>query len=199
MKKILLSFLLIFCSFFANAQFYGGFCFDCESSIEAGVVYSNISGLEGASPKAGFYIGFYQFAYLSDDFALRAGTSYSNIGAEVDGYENPLVIHSIGFPLSLHYQYKYSFQVFAGGELGTNFFGQLPAYESEDTFDNSFEFSDQFTSFDASIIIGAGKIFFDTIDVNIRYNLGVTNINKDINGPKLKKNWLTLSVGYTFR
>ena len=62
-----------------------------------------------------------------------------------------------------------------------------------------FEFSDQFTSFDASIIIGAGKIFFDTIDVNIRYNLGVTNINKDINGPKLKKNWLTLSVGYTFR
>ena len=204
MKKLLLTLTIALCSFFyGNAQYIGGYgggslCLDCYSSIEVGALSSNISGLEDSSAKLGFYIGFYQFRYISESFSLRSGISYNNIGAEIDGYEDPLIIHSINIPLSLHYTYDYKFQGFIGGELGTNFFGKLPAYESEDSFDHSFEFSDTLTYFDASIFVGAGYIIAEHIDINIKYNFGVTNISKAPD-TEWKKNWLTLSVGYTFR
>lgn len=201
MKKPLLVLAFVFCTTYTSqAQYWGGpwFCFDCYSSIEVGGISSTIFGMEDSSAKLGFYIGFYQYIDISDSFAFRSGLSYNNLGAEIEGFDNPLVIHSINFPLSVHYIYKETFQGFVGGELGTNFFGKLPVYESADSFDHSFEFRDNFTFFDASVFFGVGYIIADNIDINLRYNLGVTNISKN---PiqDWKKNWLTLSAAYTFR
>lgn len=160
MKKPLLLLAFVFCtSFTSHAQFFWGgfspwFCYDCYSSIEVGGISSNISGIENSSANLGFYIGFYQFVDISDSFAFRSGLSYNNLGAEVDGFDQPFVIHSINIPLSVHYIHKETFQVFAGGELGTNYFGKLPVYESSDSFDHSFEFHDTFTLFDASVFVG---------------------------------------------
>src|SRR5690606_4239192 len=199
MKKLLYSALFFCTSFFSHSQYYGGmFCLDCYSSIEIGAISSNISGFEGASAKTGFYFGIYQFADLSDSFALRYGTSYTNIGSKIKGFDDPLIIHSINFPLSLHYAYQEQFQGFIGGELGTNFFGKLPLSEGGDAFDQSFEFRDKFTLFDVSIFAGVGYILADNIDFNLRYNFGVTNVSLD-SEQDWKKNWLTLSVAYTFR
>jgi opacity protein-like surface antigen len=52
---------------------------------------------------------------------------------------------------------------------------------------------------DASVFIGVGYILIDNIDINLKYNYGVTDINKNPEESDLKKNWLTLSIGYTFR
>ena len=201
MKKLLLTICLLFTTYFTQAQFYGGgvFCSDCYSSIEAGGILSNISGLDGGSSKTGFYFGVYQYRYISDSFSFRSGISYNNLGAKVEGFDDPLVIHSINFPLILHYTYDYKFQGFVGGEIGTNFFGKLPAYSSSDSFDHTFEFSENFTLLDASVFIGVGYILIDNIDINLKYNYGVTDINKNPEESDLKKNWLTLSIGYTFR
>jgi|SRR5690606_3152486 len=200
MKKLFYSTLFFCTTFLSHSQYYGGgiFCLDCYSSIEVGAISSNISGLEGGSAKTGFYIGMYQFVDLSDSFALRYGTSYNNIGSKVDGFDDPLVIHSINFPLSLHYIFKEQFQGFVGGELGTNFFGKLPQYESGDSFDHSFEFRDNLTLFDTSIFLGVGYILAENIDFNLKYNFGLTNISL-LDDTEWKKNWLTLSVAYTFR
>lgn len=205
MKKLIITlFVFIGAITISKSQFYGGgngvLCFDCSSSIEAGAVMSNISGLEGASSKAGFYFGFYQYKYISDKFSLRMGTTYSNLGAKVKGAKTPLVIHSINLPISLHYLINENIQTFAGGELGTNFFGKLPEFEGDEYPADMFDFRDNFTLFDGSVFFGAGYIIANSIDINLKYNLGVTNFNKsESSDNKMRKNWLTLSLGYTFR
>lgn len=200
MKKFLLTLAIaVGTTVFSYSQFYGnGFlCFDCESSFEAGIISSSLSGRSDTSQKIGFYIGFYQYKYVSEKVSLRFGTSYNNLGAKIKDFDSPLVFHSINFPLSVHYFPAENYQVFAGGELGTNFFGKLPNSDS-DGFMSDFSLHDNFTLFDASLIFGAGYILAENIDINLKYNLGVTNVskNEDFNW---KKNWLTLSVGYTFR
>jgi len=100
--------------------------------------------------------------------------------------------------LSVHYDYDNKYQAFIGGELGTNFFGEVP-YSQGDSFDQLFDFRDAFTIFDASVFLGVGYILIETIDINLKYNIGVTNISKAVMGPELRKNWLTLSVAYTWR
>lgn len=201
MKKtlLLLTFLTISTSAFSQWGAWGNFCSDCYTGIEVGMVSSNISGFEGASAKTGFYAGFYQYAYLSDELSLRYGLSYSNIGSEVDGFDNPFIIHSINTPLSLHYIFKEQFQVFAGGELGTNLFGKFPNNDGD--FVDDFDFNENIAFLDASAFAGVGYILNNTIDFSVRYNFGLTNLyGGDIEGAAdWKKNWLTLSVGYTFR
>jgi len=206
MRKLFITALFIFGLLTTSkAQFYHGggvLCFDCSTSIEAGAILSNVSGMDDASSKIGFYIGFYQYKYISDKFSLRMGTSYNNLGAKVKGADKPLIFHSVNLPITLHYLINDNIQVFAGGELGTNFFGELPKFEDNETISDYIDFRDNFTLFDASVVVGVGYIILNSIDINLKYNLGVTNIYKpestfdDFN---MKKNWLTLSLGYTFR
>lgn len=191
-------------SFNSNAQFYGGsfiggWCYDCYTSLEAGVVSSSISGLENSSNKTGLYVGVYQYAYLNDFMALRSGISYNNLGAELEGFENPLIIHSINTPISLHFIFNQQIQVFGGLEIGTNLFGKFPTYENSNNFDQSYDFSDNFKFLDLSALFGVGYIIADHIDINVKYNLGLTDISDNPALGELKKNWFTLSVGYTFR
>ncbi len=205
MKKILLTFVAIIgISTFSHSQYYGGgnICLDCYSSIEVGGISSSISGLDGTKSKFGFYFGYYQFKDISESFAFRFGFSYNNLGAKMDNsdlYKNDkLIMHSINIPLSLHYNYQRKYQAFAGGELGTNFFGKLPNLKTSNEQYDNFDFHENFTLFDASVFVGVGYIISETIDFNLKYNLGVTNISaKDDND--WKKSWITLSVGYTFR
>ncbi|SHI86134.1 Outer membrane protein beta-barrel domain-containing protein [Mesonia phycicola] len=199
MKKLLLLVAFTcFISISSYSQFYGSFCYDCYTSIEVGGISSNISGLDKSSAKTGFYLGFLVYTEISDSFAIRTGTTYNSLGAHIEGYDEPLQLHSINFPLGLNYIKDYKYQAFVGGELGTNYFGTDPRLENADSFYDSFEIQDNITLFDASIYFGVGYIIADNIDINLKYNLGVTNISK-YPEQNLKKNWLTLSAAYTFR
>lgn len=206
MKKILFTLILV-CStaFTSYSQFFyggGGFCLDCYTSIEVGAVSSSISGMDNTSSKIGFHFGVYQFRDISDSFSFRYGIAYNNLGAKMDNpklYTNDkLIMHSINIPLSLHYNYQRKFQGFLGGELGTNFFGKLPNLKISNYQYDNFDYHENFNLLDASVFVGVGYILIETIDINLKYNFGVTNVSaKDEND--WKKNWLTLSVSYTFR
>src|SRR5690606_20218617 len=88
MKKTLFLIITLFgLSFNSHAQFGGSsiLCYDCYWSIEAGVNSATISGMEGNGQKIGFYFGSYRFFVINDDFAIRSGASYNNLGAKVKG------------------------------------------------------------------------------------------------------------------
>src|SRR5690554_1759489 len=207
MKKLLLTLGFAMCVTFSHSQmFYGGggsVCLDCYSSIEVGAVSSNISGLDNSSQKIGFHFGYYSYKYVSETVTFRFGVSYDNLGATLDDPDNllesnRLIIHSINFPLSVHYTYNNQFQGFAGGEAGTNFFGKIPARKTSSTQYVDYDFNSNFNLFDASVFVGAGYILANNIDINLKYNLGVTNVSKNDDN-NWKKNWFTLSIAYTFR
>jgi opacity protein-like surface antigen len=214
MKKSFLTLLFVLSSIFSFSQFhhygYMNICEECYTSIEVGGISSNISGYPGATSKMGFYFGIFQFRPLGDGekFALRTGISYNNIGSKVEGFDTPLVIHSINAPLGLHYRINEKVQVFGGGELGTNLLVKTPqkeilASDLSSYYNSSYYNSTNngFTSFDASAYLGVGYIFKENIDINLKYNLAMTSINAGdvLERDKWKKSWLTLSVGYTFR
>jgi len=204
MKKLLLLLLVCLSSHYSNAQFYGGgfisgWCYECYTSIEAGVISSSIEGLENSSNKTGLYLGVYQNAYLNDFMSLRTGLTYNNLGAEIEGFKDPLIIHSINTPISLHFIFDQKIQVFGGLEIGANLFGKFPTNENSDNFDQSFDFSDNIEFLDLSALFGVGYIIADHIDINVKYNLGLTDISDNPALGELKKNWFTLSVGYSFR
>jgi hypothetical protein len=179
-------------------------CEDCYSSYEIGANQSTISGF-GSSPKIGFYAGFFHFKPINDKFAIRAGGTYNNMGGKVTGYDTPLVIHSVNIPVSLHYRINDILQCFAGGEIGTNMFGKLPQNAKTasvtDVFGKNFDMMDTFRFMDGSAFAGLGYILANNIDINLRYNLGLTSINKKdyLDQQPWKKNFITLSLGYTFR
>lgn len=191
--------LLLSITFSAEAQYYGGsICFDCETSIEIGAASSDISGMGDTSRKTGFYIGLYQYKPFSESFALRFGTSYTNLGTKIKEFDQPLITHTISFPASFHYIYRYKFQGFVGGDFNFNISSKIPDEEGNTV--SAFGLSDKISFFDASIFVGGGIIVANNIDINLKYHLGVTNLNAgDESDSKLKKNWMTLSVGYTFR
>lgn len=100
-----------------------------------------------------------------------------------------------------HYRISGNFQIFAGGELGVNILGKFPR-DNENLYyykdDDIFDFRERINFVDASVALGVGYILWDVIDINFKYNLGVTNVSK-IPDTEFKKSWLTLSVGYSFR
>lgn len=202
MKKTLFLIITLFgLSFNSQAQFGGSsiLCYDCYWSIEAGVNSATISGMEGSGQKIGFYFGSYRFFVINDDFAIRSGASYNNLGTKVKGEKKPYILHSINPSMSLHYfMQDQKFQVFGGGELGLNFAGKLPSSENNGFLDNILGFNDTFTTVDFSVFAGAGYIINKRLDINLKYNLGLTNVSVD-DDFNWKKNWLTLSVGYSFR
>lgn len=173
-------------------------CEECYYSLEVGGVNSIISGVEDSSPKLGLYAGIFEYIPISEKLAIRAGATYSNIGSKVKDFDTPIKIHSINTPVSLHYRFKENLQFFGGGELGSNFHYKLPMKKNSD---QEFEIVDSFKPIDFSAFLGIGYILLNHIDFNLKYNLGFTNLNNgdNFNENPLKKNWLTLSVGYTFR
>lgn len=201
MKNYLLVLFLLIAGSKMSAQYgYWGWCGDCYYSIEVGMGVSNISGIESASAKTGFYAGLYSFIPIDyDKFDIRTGMSYTSVGAEIADFKNPLVIHSINFPLTLHYRPTPMFQVFGGGEIGSNLFGR-PASNADNpnSVDDDWFFFDSFTMLDAGILVGGGIILFDGLDISASYSLGMTNISK-LESQDWKKNIFRLSVAYTFR
>ena len=82
--------------------------------------------------------------------------------------------------------------------MGTNLFGKLPSNVDNPNSLDDFEFMDTFTFLDAGILFGGGLILFDSLDINVSYLLGMTNISK-VESQDWKKNILRVSVGYSFR
>jgi Outer membrane protein beta-barrel domain len=205
-KKSLLAIGLLTASLLPSQHITYIICEDCYSGLEVGVNQSNVTGFPQGSPKIGFYAGFFRFKPMNEKFTLGIGATYNNIGAKVSGYDTPLIIHSINSPVGIYYRINDMFQCFAGGELGVNMFGKLPQNEktaavSDTYFGKDFDMMHTFKAFDGGVFAGAGYILANNIDINLRYSLGLTSVNKNDHLEKnpWKKNFLTLSIGYTFR
>lgn len=200
--KLHLTLLLFFLfSYSSQAQYgYGNsvFCFDCDFSIEVGGTLSNINGIN-ASEKAGLYIGLFNSHEFNDHWAIRFGMGYANVGARIKEYNTNVVLHTMIIePISVHYTFKNKFKTFIGGDLGATISAKNPYDEDEPgmtLFPESIKF------FDFSLFFGGGYKLTEKLDINLKYNLGLTNINnsKEEEAKTWKKNYLTLSMGYTFR
>ena len=183
MKKIILTAAAVFAFSFANAQ-------DVKFGAKAGLNISSITGddTEELSSKIGFQVGGFAEIKISDKFAIQPELLYSAQGAKFDG--GNLNLNYINIPVMAKYYVADAFSLEAGPQLG---FLMSAKADGKDV-------KDGFNSTDFGLNLGAGYDLNEKMSLGLRYNIGLSDIEKDLMAGESgsTNSSLQLSFGYKF-
>lgn len=181
MKKIILSAVAICAFTFANAQ-------DMKFGVKGGLNSSTLSGAEGAKSIVGIHLGGFAEFKVSDKFSVQPELLFSMQGAKNDVYT--LNMNYINIPVMAKYAVAEKFNLQAGPQIGF-----LMSAKAEST-----DVKDSMKSLDFGLNLGAGYDFTEKMFLDLRYNLGLAQTQKDLMvGETASKNAvIQLSLGYKF-
>lgn len=214
----------------ANAQFeQGTFSIQPKAGGNAAWL-SNMPSLDanlpGAdkldkAPTAGGIVGVEAEYMLTDNFSLAAGLTYGEQGSGYKDYEYKAgdtkvelkdlkyEMDYFNIPVVANYYLFKGFAVKAGVQFGflttAKTKGKMISSSGSQTItvdmeDSGSDFKDSCEKFDISIPMGISYQFNVPIVIDLRYNLGLTKVNKEsYPGMKdFKNNVVSLTVGYKF-
>lgn len=144
--------------------------------VKAGVNAFTINGNGNFDTKTGFHLGLLGHIHLSGQFALQPELVYSMQGAKYDvaGQDVNVNLNYVNVPVLLQYMFDNGFRLQAGPQLG------ILASAKSNMNDNRVDVKDDFENIDLGLGIGASYVNPATnFGVDIRYNLGLSNINKN--------------------
>ena len=230
MKKMMLIAAMMVATLSANAQFeQGTFSIQPKAGGNAAWL-SNMPNLDfgdiklDKTPAAGGIVGVEAEYMLTDNFSLAAGLTYgeqgsgyedyeySNAGTKVELKDLKYEMDYLNIPVVANYYLFKGFAVKAGVQFGflttakikgktiTSINGSTTTTEMEDKKIGNQDFMDTLEKFDLSIPMGISYEFKVPIVIDLRYNLGLTKVNKEsVSGVKdYKNNVVSLTVGYKF-
>jgi opacity protein-like surface antigen len=132
----------------------------------------------------------------------KSSISYS-FGTYTTTTESKLALNYINIPVMAKYFVTEELSLQAGSQLGillsatdtsdltTNFPGQANSSKSTDV-------KSSVNSTDFAFNLGAGYNITENIGVDLRYSLGLTELNKVSGGTTIKNNVFSLNLGYKF-
>ena len=176
------------------------------------------------TPAAGGIVGVEAEYMLTDNFSLAAGLTYGEQGSGYEDYEEnysgakvelkdlKVDLDYLNIPVVANYYLFRGFAVKAGVQFGfltsakikgktiTTINGSTTTTEMEDKKIGNQDFKDTLEKFDLSIPMGISYEFKVPIVIDLRYNLGLTKVNKEsVSGVNdYKNNVVSLTVGYKF-
>lgn len=188
MKKIIMVCLAILPISFVIAQkpYYG---------IKAGVNSSNIVLNSGKNYdyKIGFNAGLLLHVHASKTIALQPELNYSEQGGKnnVSGVTDVVKLKYIQIPILVQYMFGPGYRFQAGPQFSylagaSHEFGQIKN-DVKSSFKNT----------DVSLSLGAGLLTHSQIGIDVRYNIGLTNIS-NATAPTQRNNVGQLTVFYMF-
>ena len=208
MKKIILSAVAVLAFGFTNAQ-------EVKFGAKAALNVASLTGdVEGVSSLIGFQIGGFAEIKLSEKFAFQPELMYSAQGGKSsvsedfgdgDSFkdEDEFKFSYLNIPLMAKYYVAKSFSLEAGPQIGfllsaKDEWTSSETFEGEtDSVSGSEDIKEFTNSVDFGINFGAGYDFTEKLSAGLRYNLGLSNINKE--GDDSTKNGVfSVSVGYKF-
>lgn len=177
-----------------------------------------VNGTLEKSPIAGALLGAEAEYQLANKFSLAAGVNYSLQGGgwkDTDfAYQNQVVklqdskieLGYVTVPVTANYYLFKGFAVKAGVQFGFLTNASFKATSKETVngtdvkSDTDVDFKDECKKVDISIPMGVSYQFKVPIVLDLRYNLGLTKVNKESEaGHKdFKNNVIQLTVGYKF-
>ncbi len=153
-----------------------------------------IDGMSNVDTKLGFHLGLVGHIHISDQFAMQPELVYSVQGAQysVAGSELKLNLNYFNVPVLFQYMFDNGFRLQAGPQLGF-------LASAKSVFNNNeSDVKDDFENIDLGLSIGASYINPVTnFGVDVRYNAGLSNINKSSNDNIYNRGW-QLGVFYLF-
>jgi opacity protein-like surface antigen len=214
MKKILLSAILL-ATGFANAQ-------EIKFGAKLGLNISNFSGdLTDAKSLIGAQLGGFAEIKITDKFAVQpellfsmqgSKTSYSETDVNYSYSENSKnKLNYLNIPVLAKFNVSEKFALLAGPQFGLLMSAKQDFDITEtisgvtDNYSESVDAKNFYKSVAMSFNLGAAYSFTDNIFVDVRYNLGLSNISKDFTdefgdsySADIKNNVIQFSVGYKF-
>jgi hypothetical protein len=186
MKKIILSSIAVLAFGFANAQDGASF------GVKGGLNMATISGAEGASSLLAFHMGGFAEFNVSDKFAVQPELLYSMQGAKYSAFGTSYTtnLNYLIVPVMAKYFVTDAISINAGPQLGI-----LMSAKSE-----GIDVKDGYNTTDFGLNIGGGYNIGDNMMLDLRYNLGFSELAKDkVAGDSANKNAvIQLSFGYKF-
>ena len=201
MKKFFLTAAAVFAFSFANAQ-------DVKFGAKAGLNISSITGddTEDLSSKIGFQVGGFAEIKISDKFAIQPELLYSAQGAKAEyTYEDydvdtetffdvteksTIKLAYLNIPVMAKYYVTEGFSLEAGPQIG---FLMSAKEDSEDR-------KEFLNSTDFGFNVGAGYNLNEQMSLGLRYNIGLSDIEKDLDlgasGSKNSSLQLSLSLHF---
>lgn len=173
-----------------------------EFGVKGGLNMSNLytDDADDENVLFGFNAGVYATLPVSDFIAIQPELLFTTRGSKLE-YNNALAqgnvklkLNYIELPLLVRVNITKNFNIHAGGYASY-------LVSAKSTGDGDFEFEDQydtddFNKFDAGIAAGVG-LDFNPISVGLRYNYGLTTIEKDgDDSSDLKNSNLSLYLSY---
>lgn len=209
MKKTLLTVLALGAmSFSANAQKP-----DLKLGAKAGLNISSLSSGDSDDnfkSKTGFNVGVLAEIFINEKFSVQPELLYSSQGAKnsyFDGIpvlgtsfkvDQTIKLDYINIPIMAKYYVWQGLSVQAGPQIG---FLVKSEVESELRGNKkTVDIKDSMNTVDFSLNIGAGYDLPMGVFVDARYNFGISNVDKKVDGyqEKMKNGVFQLSVGYKF-
>lgn len=186
MRKIIFSILFsILYTAIVHAQF----------GVNGGLNISNMRGseIQNNKSKAGFHIGMFYQVPLSGSFALQPEVSYSGEGARTsyNGSDQKYNLNFMNLSLLFRYNFEGSFNLATGLQYGVLLSAKLKSGG------NTSDLKNLIRNTNYSWVITAGYELPSGLGFYGRYNLGISDIEKDSQRGSLKASTFQLGVRYT--
>jgi hypothetical protein len=160
--------------------------------IKGGVNVYNVHNDDNTKydPRTGYHFGLLGHIHFDNQFAIQPEIVYSAQGAKI--VDTKYNLDYINVPVLFQYMFDNGFRIQAGPQVG--FLVSAKSKLNNNTTDNK----DNLKPIDFGLSIGASYVVPSTgFGIDARYNLGLTNINKD-SAVKSTIRGLQLGVFYIF-
>lgn len=174
MKKILVLVCLLITSY-CNAR-------DFKFGVKTGLNLSSAIGSDihdSAKMRLGMYLGGFVNTPLNDRFSLQSELTYSMQGWKVGNQEDDRAIyktHYLNMPLLLRMNLGHSdkIHVYAGPQVGVLLNARSEYYTQFG--EGTTSITEWIKNFDFSITLGVSIAIYKKIDLDLRYNRGLTQV-----------------------
>jgi hypothetical protein len=219
MKKLMMIAAMMVATLSANAQFDPG-TFSIQPKIGGQVTWlSNMPKLPIATgidldktPMGGALIGVEAEYQLTDMFSVAGGLNYSLQGSawedvtvksavgSIDVKDSKIELGYITVPVTANVYLAKGLAVKAGVQFGfmTSAKMKSTVEQGGTKTETDVDFKDNCSKFDFSIPVGVSYQFKVPIVLDLRYNIGLTKVNKESADKNSKNNVVSFTVGYKF-
>ena len=187
MKKLFLGImpLLVSAALFAQDPKYG---------LKAGLNLSTITN-NGSSMKPGVHVGAIAHIHATPAFSLQPEIYYSNQGAKISlvgsNADSRINLNYINVPILLQYNFHNGFRLQGGPQIGF----LIEAKNKTGNLETNV--ASVYKTADFSIPVGLSYLDYSGFGLDMRYNIGVTNVVKN-SSTSYRNSVLQLGVFYLF-